>query len=319
MEIKQGTQQSRVIARYKGHRRGPLLIVLGGIHGNEKAGAKAIRLVKKMLDVEPITKPDFLYSGNFIGLLGNVEAGKQKVRFIDRDLNRLWTKDNIKLAMSHDLKIQSVLEYRELRQLYTTIIDQIERYSPSKVLLLDLHTTSSDGGIFSIPSRDQESVRIAECLHAPVIHEILDGVEGTTLHFFQKMEIQGVQVTSVTFEAGQHKDPQSVNRCVAAILASMRAIGAVEVAAIESIHDQTLIEYSAKLPKKCRHIYKHSIKSGDHFKMEEGFLNFQKIKKGELLASDVDGPIYAKSDGRILMPLYQKKGEDGFFVIEDVE
>jgi succinylglutamate desuccinylase len=50
--------------------------------------------------------------------------------------------------------------------------------------------------------------------------------------------------------------------------------------------------------------------------MLPGFNNFDKIVKGQPLAKDKNGPIYASIDGYILMPLYQKQGEDGFFIIQ---
>ena len=48
------------------------------------------------------------------------------------------------------------------------------------------------------------------------------------------------------------------------------------------------------------------------------YRNFDKIYKGELLAHDAHGEIRALCDGLILMPLYQKQGSDGFFVIKDI-
>ena len=66
-------------------------------------------------------------------------------------------------------------------------------------------------------------------------------------------------------------------------------------------------------------LYVHPIAADDDFVMHPGFKNFQPIAKGELLASDKNGEIKAKQDGRILMPLYQKQGEDGFFLIQTVE
>ena len=52
--------------------------------------------------------------------------------------------------------------------------------------------------------------------------------------------------------------------------------------------------------------------------MNPGYSNFQKIKEGEVLAKDKHGEIVSHTDGMILMPLYQKKGEDGFFIIREV-
>ena len=53
--------------------------------------------------------------------------------------------------------------------------------------------------------------------------------------------------------------------------------------------------------------------------MEEGFANFEKIYKGEVLATNQFGDIMSAIDGNIFMPLYQKQGMDGFFIIKPVE
>jgi len=86
----------RIIGRYSGDGDGPLLIVIGAMHGNEPAGVRAIELLLKMLEVEPIKNRDFSLKGNVIGLIGNYQALQSKVRFIDRDMNRCWSPDVIK-------------------------------------------------------------------------------------------------------------------------------------------------------------------------------------------------------------------------------
>jgi succinylglutamate desuccinylase len=50
------------------------------------------------------------------------------------------------------------------------------------------------------------------------------------------------------------------------------------------------------------------------FKMFPGFQNFSPIRKGEPLATDRHGIVYAPNGGCILMPLYQGQGNDGFFI-----
>ena len=52
--------------------------------------------------------------------------------------------------------------------------------------------------------------------------------------------------------------------------------------------------------------------------MRPGFRNLQPIRHGEQLANDLKGPILATETGRVLMPLYQSQGEDGFFVVKTV-
>ena len=60
------------------------------------------------------------------------------------------------------------------------------------------------------------------------------------------------------------------------------------------------------------------IREGDDFVMEPGFTNFQPVERGQTLARDRRGPILARESGQILMPLYQKQGTDGFFLVRQV-
>jgi len=52
--------------------------------------------------------------------------------------------------------------------------------------------------------------------------------------------------------------------------------------------------------------------------MLPGLKNFQSVKKNQWLANDLNGEIKAGEKGRIFMPLYQSKGNDGFFLIREV-
>jgi succinylglutamate desuccinylase len=307
----------RIIGRYKGPEKGPLLIVLGGMHGNEPAGVKAIDLMSKMLEVEPITNPHFHFKGTFLGLVGNVQAGARNQRFIEKDLNRIWEVKKVHEVMAKDIS-ELKAEELEMREILEVIHNEINSNDIDKVVVLDLHTTSSFGGIFTIPTRDPESLRIALELHAPVVQDMLDGIHGTTLHYFNTENL-GVETVAVTFESGQHEEELSVNRAIAAITNCMRSVGMVNAEHVENRHDSILIEYSRYLPKVTRMISRYGVDENDKFRMIEGFNNFQQVKKGELLACDKKGKIYASADGLILMPLYQDQGEDGFFLIKKIE
>ncbi len=309
--------KQRIIGKYTGEKRGPLLIVFGGMHGNEPSGVKALELVFKMVEVEPITNPDFNFKGKIIGLRGNVRALAENKRFINRDLNRQWTVENVKKVKNSDYEDLDE-EEREIRENLYIIEREIEDYNPDKIVVLDLHTTTAYGGIFGIATNDPESLRIAVELHAPVVLGLLDGIKGTSLHYFSKENFNR-DITAVCFEGGQHDEPLSVNRAIAAIINCFRTIGCVRAEDVENRHDSLLQEYSKNLPAVSRLIGVHSIKEGDNFVMKPGYSNFQEVKKGEILAEDRHGEIRASKDALVLMPLYQKQGEDGFFLIEKVE
>ena len=307
----------RIIGKYKGKDEGPLLVVLGGMHGNEPAGINAIDLMSKMLEVEPMTNPNFEFKGMFLGIIGNLQALQLNKRFIEKDLNRQWEEDNVERVMKAD-KATLQAEDLEMREVLDIIYYEINENNIKKLIVLDLHTTSSFGGIFTIPNSDPESLRIALELHAPVVQNMLQGIKGTTLHFFNT-ENMGIETVAVTFESGQHEDELSVNRAIAAITNCMRSVGMVKAEHVENRHDSILIEYSKDLPRVSTLLSRYGVEEEDKFRMLNGYNNFQQVKKGELLAVDKNGKIYASADALILMPLYQKQGEDGFFLIKEVE
>ena len=306
--------RQRIIGRFQGEMPGPLLICLTGMHGNEMAGVIAAETIFDLLEVEPSINPSFYFRGAAVGLRGNLRAIAEEVRFVDKDLNRQWTEENMQALLDRPAaSLQN--EDREQRELYDTIKQLVHDIQPERLIILDLHTTAAEGGIFSIPNDTTESLDIAKELHAPVIRGMLAGIKGTTLHYFQG-ERFGVPTNSVAFEGGQHKDPLSINRSIAAIINCMRTIGCVRGEDVENRHDKLLISYSEGLPKVAKLISRHPVSPEDRFRMNFGFKNFQSVRKGESLAKDVNGDIVAPFDAMLLMPLYQPQGEDGFFLIQ---
>lgn len=305
---------NRIIGVHDTGIQGPLLICFGGMHGNEPAGIKALEKMFEMLVEEPVSNPHFQFKGRLVGLRGNLRAIAQNKRFIKKDLNRQWTDQNIERVRTSPIELLDE-EDLELRELSQTIEKEVASYKTNKIVILDLHTTTAFGGIFSIPTRDPESVRIAVELHAPVIEGLLDGIHGTTLHYFSN-ERYTADTVAVCFESGQHNEELSVNRAIAALTNCMRTLNMVKAEDVENRHDALLIEHSTGLPQIAELITTHPIQPGDNFRMAPNYKNFQKVKKGDIIAYDINGEIKAPEDALILMPLYQKQGDDGFFLIK---
>ncbi len=306
--------ESRIIDRFESPEAGPLLICIGGMHGNEPAGIEAIQEVFKLLEKEPELNPGFRYRGNMVGVRGNRHAINLKKRFIDRDLNRMLTVSEIDRIKKIEQPNRTI-EEQECIELVIAVEEEIEKYKPEFTLILDFHTTTADGGIFTISSKDDTSLELALGLHAPVILGIAEGLIGTTIEYFNR---PAANCFCIVFEAGQHNDPQCVHRTVAAIVNSMRSIGSVEPRDVDHRHDGLLISLSIGLPKVTRLIYHYKIMPEENFTMIPGYTNFKSILKGEHLATNESGNIYSPFDGLILMPKYQAQGEDGFFIIEPV-
>lgn len=312
----------RIIGRFTGQKRGPLVLLIGAMHGNEPAGILAIREVFRLLERAQQTDAHFVFSGRVVGFIGNIKAFSAQKRFVYTDLNRIWGQRVVNDILLHD-KTPRHAEEEELIHLVKAIDTEISEYQPTELFILDLHTTSAGGGIFSIPlETDPVSIRLAAELHAPVVMGLLKGLDGTFMHYANHPEsvfkVVGRTIHTVAFEAGQHNDPESMNRSVSASIRLMRAVGCVDKKDVGSHHDAILQQYGKNLPKVTQITHVHHIQSGEQFVMRPGYINFQVIERGEHLADNEHGPIYAPQSGYILMPLYQPQGVDGFFIVTEV-
>jgi succinylglutamate desuccinylase len=321
--------ENRIIANFRGDVNGPLFFVFGAVHGNETAGPLAIKTVFEILETAKKNDQNFHFSGKIVGILGNQAAFLKNIRFQKQDLNRIWTSENIEKVVNESIeKLDD--EFLEMRQILDTLRAEIEAEQPSEIVLLDLHTTSAGGGIFIIPAEDSASLKLAEKLGAPVVNGLLSGIKGAMMPFFSKENLQKYvgwrpkkrnsnaphfELQSCAFEAGQHKDLASISRAVAAIIHCLRAINCVKATDLRNEHEEILANFSKNLPSVSRLIYVHKILPDADFEMLPDFVNFQQIFKNQLLANDRFGEIRALESGFILMPLYQKLGSDGFFLV----
>lgn len=311
---------SRMIGRFGGNKPGALVLAFGAIHGNEPAGVRALEEVFRMLEYETENNPAFPFNGTLAGIIGNRWAYAAQKRFIEKDLNRQWTPENIERVKDADAASLHA-EDREMCELLAIIRKEVETTQPEALILLDLHTTSAGGGIFSLPANNQASLRLAKSLAAPVVLGLADGIQGTLLHFAVEHQFANIapkHIMGIAFEAGQHNDPLSANRTIAVIINCLRAAGCIEMDAMRSPNETALNEYSASLPKVTKLRYAHSIRPVDHFRMRPGYINFQPVQRSEHLADDARGPIFSPDNGLILMPLYQSQGSDGFFIVQEM-
>ena len=311
---------NRIIGSFGGERPGPLVLIFGALHGNEPAGVHALESIFQMLEREAADNPNFCFYGKLIGIIGNRQAFATGQRFIEKDLNRQWTTANIR-RIGHQKSSGLAGEDLEIDELLTAIHREIQACPSEALVLLDMHTTSAGGGIFCIPTDEKASLRLAKQLCAPVILNLLEGVEGTLLQFAADGHLQAGSFPKHTFgaafEAGQHNEPLSVSRSIAAIINCLRATGCIEAEDLPNPYEAVLQEYSTRLPKVTRLRHVHHIRPGDGFCMRPGYINFQPVRTGEHLADDVTGPIFCPDDGLMLMPLYQPKGSDGFFIVQE--
>lgn len=300
----------RKIGRYGGLRSGPLVIFIGGIHGNEPAGVFALRNVMKALNEK---NPRF--EGEVIALAGNTRALNNGLRYLDRDLNRAWLPEqvrNLKLKAGKTAKISEETEQLELLAEIETAIGA----NRQEVYILDLHTTSSDGAPFSIISDTLTNRDIAQELGVPIILGIEESIDGTILNY-----INDLGYAALGFEAGQHDALTSIENHEAIIWLSLAFIGCLSPNDIPDMASlrKRLIRASRGLPRFLEVRYRHAIAESDEFAMDPGFRNFHPVKKNQAIAKDRTGEVKTNEAGFLFMPLYQKLGDDGFFLVREVK
>lgn len=290
---------------------GPLFLAVGGIHGNEPSGVHAIRSVLARLAEERIE-----IRGRLVGLAGNLEALRADVRFLARDLNRMWTTREISALPASAAAGTESPEELARRRLLSHIQEELARPRQGPVVLLDLHSTSAAGAPFSVMGDTLQNRRIAFALPAPVILGLEEEVDGALLEFFGERGH-----VAVGFEGGQHTDPRTVQHHEAALWLALFATGSLALEphrALEASMRARLSAATAGLPAVVEIRHRQAIEAGDGFRMQPGFENFAEVEAGALLATDRAGEIRAPRAGRVLLPLYQGLGQEGFFLGREV-
>ncbi len=294
----------RLIGEYTQGKPGPLLVISAGIHGNEPSGIVALNAIFETLkkDRPPI-------NGTFIGIAGNVEALASNKRFIDEDLNRIWLEERLK---NPDPQTH---EEKEMRQ----ILDILANYPAEKFekrYFIDCHTTSSE----SLPY-----ISVHDIVHNDIwAHQfpvyIVRGFSSLIKGSIDDY-LCGSGFTGFTFEAGEHHDMASIEHQEAMIWIALAKVNCIEKENMECYPHcaELLTKHLVEGRRTFDIVYRHEREDDDDFKMLPGFVNFEKIRLGQELAKHKGKHVLSRWDGRIFMPLYQCQGNDGFFVVQQVD
>jgi len=297
----------RVLGRVGTPGRGPTLVCVGGIHGNEPSGVLALQQIFARL-----AEDERGLQGCLIGLSGNRAALARAQRFIDTDLNRAWTDERVTRLRAGQMGSDSEdVEQRELDEQLRAVFDE----AGGSLAVLDLHSTSGGGPAFTTLDDTLSNRELAVEIPSPQVLGLEEEISGTLIG---RLVERGA--TAIGFEAGQHANPESVNRAQAAIWIAMESAGVLEREVRPEVAEgrALLILNRGSLPPVVEVRHREHVVSGDGFAMEPGFNNFQAVREGEALASRNGDVIAANLGGLILMPLYQDQGEDGFFLIQPV-
>lgn len=295
-----------MVGRRRGAASGPTVVLLGGVHGNEPAGLRAIEAVLAGLEGLELR-------GEVLGVTGNRAALAEGRRYLRRDLNRQWIPQALGPLRSRpaDALADEDREQRELLEVFEPILDAAE----APVVFLDMHTTSGPGAPFVCMADVLRNREVAFALPLPKVLGLEEVIEGSMLGYLCDLGHIGVAV-----EGGQHEEPEAALRLEAAAWLTLVAAGALDGAAVPELeaHRARLAEAGQGLPGVIEIRHRHVCLDDDGFVMLSGFRSFQPITKGQRLAFDARGDIHAPQGGLLMLPRYQGKGEDGFFVARPV-
>ncbi len=309
----QGTLARVLGTASAGERGGPLVLVTVGIHGNEPAGLHAMRRVFAELErgLIPLAGRVAAYVGNRAGLARNV-------RYVDEDMNRLWSPARVdelrRDPVRRDPVRRDTIERAEQRELLELLDAELES-AESGVTHLDLHSTSGDGPPFTIVAGPAESRTAALRLGVPTLCGLEPLIAGTLIEY-----VGALGHAAVVLEGGQNDATSTVDHHESAVWLTLAGAGVVrehDVPGGIGQHTRRLSVAAADLPPAIEIGYVHRLEPGEAFAMLPGFRNFQTVEVGQLLAHQGLGfprEIRAPWSGILLMPRYQGQGLDGFFL-----
>jgi len=303
-----GRRRQRLLGSVRGSEPGPTVVCCAALHGDEPSGILALGRVFDELERR---RPPL--RGEVVGVAGNLTALVEGRRFIAADLNRHWLAGNLERARAA-APGELTHEDRELRELLDTLHELFTR-ARGAVYFLDLHTSSAAGDPFVCVGDTLRNRAFAEQFRVPVILGLEECIDGSLLEY-----VNDLGHVTVGVEAGQHRADSSVDRHVSFVWLALVAAGAVSPAEVPDLegHRRRLSDASRQLHGFLEVRHRHPIVAADEFAMLQGFSNFQSVAAGDLLAHDRSGEIRAPESGRILLPLYQGLGSDGYFIAREV-
>ena len=292
----------RIIGTYSNNRQGALLFITGGIHGNEPSGVAALEKVFSELQY---FRPEI--GGTVVGIRGNIGGLKVKKRFIEEDLNRVWTEKNIVSGKTDTKEKKEMLDILNVIRLFSEK-EHTKRY------FLDCHTTSAETQPFISVQDVGDNDKWAHLFPVPVVRGFSDIVDGCIDQYLSRRGITGF-----VFEAGQHDALSAIKNQECLIWLAIEKACGLNLGQMPELSEYLeAFRKDIKEQSTFRIVHRYALAEGDRFVMEPGFSNFQKIRKGELLAVHNGKEVTSRWDSYIFMPLYQSQGKEGFFIIDRV-
>jgi succinylglutamate desuccinylase len=263
------------IVQVIGKKDGPISMIMGGVHGNERCGFEALRDLLLTIKID---------RGTVFFAYGNPRAIEKDVRFTEVNLNRMFIDDD-KISESD----KKSYEYKRSLVL-KSYLDKVE-------VLFDIHASS----IETTPSFaicEANAKGIVDYFPTDIVVAGFDDIEpGATDGYMNNMGKIGI-----CLECGYLSSPEATDVAKQAVFAFLKARGHIK---------NDLKPRKQEYVK----MYEMNYAKTDNFKLAKFFDNFEVVEQGQLIGVDGDEEIRAKKRCLIVFAHNGKKIGDEIFLL----
>jgi len=300
----------RTIGVLEAEAAGPTLIVIGGVHGNEPTGVRAAEKV-----ISRLNSNGQIARGRCVALTGHRRALADPdghTRYLEEDLNRLFTPERVKEALRCNRQSLSP-DMIELAEIVACLEAEAER-ARGPMYLIDIHTFSSRGTPFAATEDAIRARRFCRGFGLPMVLGFEEELHGLLSDYFTN-RFGGV---SVVVEAGRHGEQAAERIAEATLMRALELTGLIEpgIEALEVLKKAA----GARAGRIYDVRYRHVIKNPD-FKMLDRVHSFARVHVGEHVADEGGCAQRTPESGLMFMPNRQKHkrpGDDGYFIVRRV-
>ncbi|NBX50332.1 hypothetical protein EBT25_10395 [bacterium] len=284
------------IVRFTGSVPGPSILIIGGIHGNERTGIAVVRRLQEEL----LSGKRFVVSGTLTIALGNPLAIAKDVRCIEsRDLNRYFSAH----ALSHD---DGSYEFIRANILAKCILEAD--------VTLDIHATNKPSVPFVASKHDEAHQAVYRWFQPE--HVLVDpayifgGGEPVTTEEYA--DVQGK--VGLCLETGLAQDESVTPKTFSSVVAYLT-------------HAGVFGGEKASPPEDRSGVYQltHAILREERpfsFANGRGMRSFEPLLSGQVLGYHGDEPVYVREEGVLIfpkLPEHQQIGKPVCYLAKKIE
>lgn len=292
---------------------GTTLVVLGGVHGNERAGLIAgQRVLDRLAEAD---EPKM--TGRLVLLAGNMAALNHEdpdMRYVDHDLNRMCQREKF------DEPASASVEHGQMFELFAALEEVHEscKESGQEMIVLDLHTTSAVSRPV-VAFEDSLPARVhAMAMPCPKYLGIEEEANGLVIDAVTNR----LGCVSYLIEGGQHNDPVSIDVHEAAIWIALDTAGIVAL----DTNDADPLGYMKQASRDRGHVV-YDVRHREPI-IDTDFEICKDIETGTevhphrtVLAMQGGEKVYSPIYGLVFLPnmqAHKRLGDDGFFIVRTI-